>query len=103
MGGQIDKNILKKRIIEYVVRKHKEGNQPTYKEIQRTFQCLPKPFFPGGIREIYELAGISYASKFATKNLEEKKQIQQKIIAYVKDEANKGTLQLGETFKTSLE
>jgi hypothetical protein len=90
MGGQIDKNILKKRIIEYVGRKYKEGNQPTYKEIQKTLQCLPKSFFPGGIREIYELAGISYASKFANKSPEEKKEMQQKIVNYVKAEANKG-------------
>ena len=90
MGGQIDKNILKNRIIEYVRIKNKEGNHPTYKEIQRIFQCLPKPFFSGGIREIYKSAGIPYARKFATKSPEEKKEIQQKIVNYVKSEANKG-------------
>jgi hypothetical protein len=90
MGGQIDKNILKKRILEYVRRKSKEGNQPTYREIQRTFQCLPKPFFLGGIREIYESAGIPYARKFATKTSEEKKEMQRKIVNYVKTKAKKG-------------
>lgn len=90
MGGQIDKNILKKKIIEYVGREHNEGKQPTYKEIQGTFQCLPKPFFPGGIREIYKSAGISYASKFANKSPEEKREMKRKIVNYMKAEANKG-------------
>jgi hypothetical protein len=90
MGGQIDKDILKKRIIEYVKRKVREGNYPTYKEIQRAFQCLPKPFFHGGIREIYETVGITYARKFATKTSEEKKTMQQQIVNYVKSEAKQG-------------
>ena len=92
MGGQIDKDILKKRIIDYVRRKVGEGNYPTYKEVQRTFQCLPKPFFPGGIREIYESAEIPYARKFATKTPEEKKAIQQQIVDYVRFEAKQGNL-----------
>jgi len=90
MGGQIDKEILKKRIVRYVRRKAREGNYPTYKEIQRKFQCLPKLFFPGGIREIYELAGISYIKKFATKTPKEKKEMRQKIVNYIKTEAEKG-------------
>jgi hypothetical protein len=92
MGGQIDKGLLKKRIIEYVRRKVREGDYPTYKEIQRTFQCLPKPFFPGGIREIYESAEIPYARKFATKTSEEKKEMQQQIVNYIKSEAKQGNL-----------
>jgi len=90
MGGQIDKEILKKRIVRYVRRKAREGNHPTYKEIQRRFQCLPKRFFPSGIREIYELAGISYFRKFATKTLKEKKEMRQKVVNYIKTEAKKG-------------
>lgn len=46
MGGQIDKEIVKKRIIQYIIKEAKDGNRPTYKEIQRKFQCLPKLFFP---------------------------------------------------------
>jgi len=92
MGGQIDKDLLKKRIIEYMRIKVREGNYPTYKEIQRTFQCLPKPFFPGGIREMYESAGIPYARKFATKTSEEKKAMQQQIINYIKFEVKQGNL-----------
>lgn len=92
MGGQIDKDILKKRIIDYVRRKVGEGNYPTYKEVQRTFQCLPKPFFPSGIREIYESAEIPYARKFATKTPEEKKAIRQQIVDYVRFEAKQGNL-----------
>ena len=90
MGGQIDKNLLKKRITGYVRRKTKKGKHPTYKEIQRRFQCLPKLFFPGGIREIYESAGIPYIRKFATKTPEEKKEMQQKIVNYIKAEVKKG-------------
>jgi hypothetical protein len=90
MGGQIDKEILKKRIVRYVRRKAREGNHPTYKEIQRKFQCLPKRFFPGGIREIYELAGIFYIRKFATKTPKEKKEMRQKVVNYIKAEAKKG-------------
>jgi len=90
MGGQIDKEILKKRIISYVRRKARKGNYPTYKEVQRRFQCLPKGFFPAGIREIYELAGISYIRKFATKTPKEKKEMRQKVVNYIKTEAKKG-------------
>lgn len=90
MGGQIDKEFLKKRIVKYVRRKTGEGSHPTYKEIQRRFQCLPKRFFPDGIREIYELAGISYIRKFATKTPKEKKEVRQKVVSYIKTEAKKG-------------
>lgn len=90
MGGQIDKEILKKRIVEYIRRKAKEGNHPTYKEIQRRFQCLPKLFFSGGVREMYESAGISYTRKFATKTSEEKKEMRQEVVNYIRAEAKDG-------------
>jgi hypothetical protein len=89
MGGQIDKEILKKRIVRYVRRKAGEGNPPTYKEIQRRFQCLPKAFFRGGIREICELAGVCYDRKFATKTPEEKKEMRKRIVDFVKTEAKR--------------
>jgi len=90
MGGQIDKEILKKRIVRYVRRKAREDNHPTYKEIQRRFQCLPKAFFRGGIREIYELAWIRYNRKFATKTPKEKDEMKKKIFDYIRTEAQKG-------------
>jgi hypothetical protein len=90
MGGQIDKEILKKRIVRYIRIKSRESSNPTYKEIQIRFQCLPKRFFPGGIREIYELAGITYIRKFATKTPKEKREIRQKVVNYIKTETKKG-------------
>lgn len=90
MGGQIDKEILKKRIVSYVRKETKKGNYPTYKEIQRRFQCLPKAFFPGGIREVYELAEVPYARKFATKTPKEKEEMKKKILNYIKTEAQNG-------------
>lgn len=90
MGGQIDKEILKKRIVSYVRKEEKKDNYPTYKEIQKRFQCLPKVFFQGGVREMYELAGIPYAKKFATKTPKEKDEMKKKILDYIRTEAQKG-------------
>lgn len=90
MGGQIDKNVLKERIIDFVRIKNEVNYLPTYKEIQTKFGCLPKLFFAGGIREIYQSAGIPYARKFAAKSPEEKKKIQQEIVNYLKSNAVQG-------------
>ena len=91
MSGQIDKEILKKRMVSYVKREAKKGNYPTYKEIQRRYRCLLTSFFPEGIRELYKLAGIPYAKKFAAKTPKEKNEMRQKIVNYIKREVQKGS------------
>jgi len=90
MSRNFDKEKFKKRIIDFVKEEIKKGHFPTYKEIQRKFSCLPKLFFPGGIREIAKLSGINYNRKFATKTPEEKELIRQKIIKYAIKKLRKG-------------
>jgi len=82
MSRNFDKKKFRQRIINFVKEENKKGRFPTYKEIQREFSCLPKLFFPGGIREIAKLIGIKYNRKFATKTPEEKEAIRQKVIGY---------------------
>jgi len=90
MGRNFDKEKFKKQIIDFVKSESKSGKIPTYKEIQRTFHCLPKLYFPGGIREMAALAGISYARKFAAKTSEEKETIRCEVIEYTKRNLHKG-------------
>lgn len=82
MSRNFDKEKFKKRIITFIKKENKVRNFPTYKEIQRKFNCLPKLYFPGGIREIAKLSGIKYDRKFATKTPEEREAIRRKIIGY---------------------
>jgi hypothetical protein len=82
MSRRFNKKKFKKLIIKFVKEENKRGYFPTYKEIQKKFSCLPKLYFPGGIREIAKLAGIKYNRKFANKTLEEKELMKQKIIQY---------------------
>jgi len=89
MGGQSDKTILRDRILSFVKEEARKGNYPTYKEIQRRFRCLPKLYFPGGIREMYKIAGVPYDRKFANKTFEEKEKIKKQIVDYV-EKSNKG-------------
>lgn len=90
MSRNFDKEKFKKRIIAFVKEENKKEDLPTYKEIQRKFNCLPKLFFPGGIREITKLARIKYNRKFASKTPEEKELIRQKIIEYTIKKLQKG-------------
>jgi len=90
MSRNFDKEKFKKKIITFVREEIKKGYFPTHKEIQRKFRCLVKLHFPGGIREIANLAGIKYNRKFATKTLEEREIIRQKIIYYFKKELQNG-------------
>ncbi len=90
MGGRIDKEILKKMILKFVQKQAENGHYPRYKEIQKRFKCLPKLFFPGGIREIYELSGIKYKRKFARKTEDEKDKIRMEIVKFIKKRYNKG-------------
>ena len=92
MGGQVDKERFKEKMETYVRNEVRGGRSPTYKEIQGKFQCLPKAFFPRGIREIYELAGIPYIRKFAAKTSKEKEEGRQRIVNYVRAEASTGYL-----------
>lgn len=84
MGGQIDKDILRNRILAFVQEEVEKGNYPTYKEIQQRFCCLPKLYFLNGIREIYKLAGVPYNRKFANKTFEEKAEVRERIVDYLK-------------------
>ena len=89
MGGKSDNRILRERILNFVDVEVKMGNYPTYKEIQRRFHCLPKLYFPGGIREIYNLVGVPYNRKFANKTPKEKVEIRKEVIKYVRKESKK--------------
>jgi len=84
MGGNIDKEVMRNRILDFFREEVKKGHYPTYKEIQRTFDCLPKLFFPGGIREIYNLLELEYDRSFAVKTVEEKEKIKKEIIKFVR-------------------
>jgi hypothetical protein len=90
MGGNIDKKVMRKRILDFCRKKIKKGHYPTYKEIQRTFRCLPKLFFPGGIREIFKQLKIEYNRKFARKTPEEKEKIKRKVINFVRKNYKRG-------------
>ncbi len=90
MSRNFDKEKFKKRVISFVKEENKRRHFPTYKEIQRKFNCLPRLFFPGGVREIAKLSGIKYNRKFASKTPEEKEFIKQKIIEYTKEKLQKG-------------
>jgi hypothetical protein len=90
MSRRFNKEKFKQRIISFVKTENDKGHFPTYKEIQRRFNCLPKLYFPGGIREIAKLAGIKYNRKFANKTLEEKKLMKQKIIQYFAEKIKNG-------------
>jgi hypothetical protein len=85
MSRNFNKERFKQRIITFVKEENKKGHLPTYKEIQRKFNCLPKLYFPGGIRDIAKLSGIKYNRKFAAKTPEEKELLRQKIIKYAKE------------------
>lgn len=89
MSRKFDKEKFKERIIHFVKEENKKGHFPTYKEIQKKFSCLLGLYFPRGIREIAKLAGIKYNRKFATKTLEEKELIRNKIINYIKKQRQK--------------
>ena len=106
MSRNFDKEKFKKRIITFVKEENKKGHFPTYKEIQRKFRCLPKLYFPGGIREIVKLAGLKYNRKFANKTPEEKKSIRQKIIKYfaekLKNKYYPGYCEIRSLFHTDL-
>ncbi|MBU4406562.1 MAG: restriction endonuclease, partial [Candidatus Altiarchaeota archaeon] len=84
MGGQSDKSILRDRILKFVQEEAKKGSYPTYKEIQGRFRCLPKLYFPGGIREMYKIAGVPYNRKFANKTIWEKEGVRERVIDYLK-------------------
>lgn len=90
MGGNIDKKIMQKRILDFCRKEIKEGHYPTYKEIQKTFGCLPKLFFPGGIREIFKRLNIEYNRKFATKTPKEKEKIKREVINFVRKNNERG-------------
>lgn len=89
MSRKFNKEKFREKIIAFVKEEIKKGHFPTHKEIQRRFRCLVKLHFPGGIREIAQLAGIKYNRKFANKTLEEKEIIKQKIIEYTKKKLQK--------------
>ncbi len=90
MGGQADKSVMKDRILVYVKSMSKKGIKATYKEIQRTFGCLPKLYFPGGIREIYDRAGVQYDRIAVSKTPEERRAIRSRILSYIRENASKG-------------
>jgi hypothetical protein len=90
MSRRFNKEKFKQRIISFVKTENEKGHFPTYKEIQRKFNCLPKLYFPGGIREIAKLAGIKYNRKFANKTPDEKELIKQKIIKYFAEKLKNG-------------
>jgi hypothetical protein len=90
MSRRFNKEKFKQRIISFVKTENEKGHFPTYKEIQRKFNCLPKLYFPGGIREIAKLAGIKYNRKFANKTPDEKELIKQKIIQYFAEKLKNG-------------
>ncbi|MDI6917023.1 MAG: hypothetical protein QMC80_04415 [Thermoplasmatales archaeon] len=90
MGGSIDKSLIRQRLLDFCKKEFIKGHQPTYKEIQRKFHCLPKLFFPGGIREIYQLLNQEYNRKFATKLPEEKEKMKREVINFIQKEVKKG-------------
>jgi len=90
MGGNVEKNVMREMILDYFKSEVKKDHYPTYKEIQNKFKCLPKSFFPGGIREIFKLAGLTYKRKFASKTPEEKEEIRKAIIEFVKESSKNG-------------
>lgn len=90
MGGNIDKKVMRKRILDFCRKEIKKGHYPTYKEIQKTFGCLPKLFFPWGIREIFKQLNIEYNRKFASKTPEEKEKIKREVINFVRGNSKKG-------------
>lgn len=91
MGRNFDREQFKERILRFVKEESRKGNRPTYKEIQGRFRCLPKLFFPGGIRQIYKKAGVKYSRRFATKTPEEKERMRGEVIHYVKTKVKKGS------------
>lgn len=106
MGGNVDKEKMRADILAYIRSEIKNGRKPTYKEIQKKFRCLPKIFFPGGIREIYSELGLRHDIKFSTKTESEKQQIRDKVIQYIKSECKKGNMpkfdEIEEIFKIGI-
>jgi len=90
MGGNVDKKVMRERILDFCRTEIKKGNYPTYKEIQKTFGCLPKLFFPGGIREIFKQLNTEYNRKFATKTPEEREKIRLEVINFVQKNHERG-------------
>jgi hypothetical protein len=85
MGGNVDKEVMRARILDFIKMEMKSGRNPTYKEIQRKFGCLLTLFFPGGIREIHSCLGLEYNRKFAAKTPEERDKIKSKVIEFIKE------------------
>jgi hypothetical protein len=92
MGGNVDKKAMRKKILDFCRKEIKKGRYPTYKEIQKTFGCLPKLFFPGGIREIFIHLNIEYNRKFATKTPGEREKIKREVINLVRKNYERGIL-----------
>ncbi|MBU0532886.1 restriction endonuclease [Candidatus Micrarchaeota archaeon] len=90
MGGNSNKTHIRERILSYVRSEIAHKRTPTYKEIQKKFHCLPKLYFPGGIREIYRLVGVTYDRTVVSKTPEEKERTRQKILSFIRLNAIKG-------------
>lgn len=90
MSRNFNKEEIREQIILFIGKEYGNGHLPTYKEIQKRFNCFPKLYFPGGIREMVNSAGIKYERKFANKTLEEKELIKRKIIEYAKEKNKSG-------------
>lgn len=90
MGGQADKERMRAEIVKFIRKKAGAGKFPTHKEIRKKFCCLLKTYFPGGVREIYKLAGVNYQRKFASKSFEEKEFTRQRIIKYTVQKLRNG-------------
>lgn len=86
-GNKINKKMMRNKIINFVKKEAEKNRFPTYKKIQKKFNCLLKSYFPDGIREIYREAGLKYNRKYASKTKEEKEEMRRKIIEFAKEKS----------------
>jgi len=71
---KLEKEAIKKEILNFVKKETKNGNFPTYMKLSVQFKRNPENYFNGGMKEIYQCAGVK------TK----KEVIEEKILNYVR-------------------
>jgi len=91
----------RKEVIKYFVQQIKKGITPTRDSIQEKFSTSLENCFPGGMRELYQLARINLPIW-----LRDKKKLQQQIIEYVQLQVKKGYYptynEINEKFHTNI-
>ena len=55
---KLDKETIKKEILNFVQKETKNGNFPTYVKLRDQFKRDPENYFDGGMKEIYQCAGV---------------------------------------------